>query len=153
MEYRLWITYGAKKLCELYFDAADDTAASAHARGLVASAIEGLPADEVYWQLRDSERRRVDSLLVPGPSNAAEPATVDPAAQFATWVASQRAKGWPSYSRAVYALRRLGIAWERSDEPPKEPERYMQSWWESSRWRGSGTAPEDVRAEIEGSTV
>ena len=62
------------------------------------------------------------------------------------WVSAQRASGWRDYGRAVYAMARLGAPWERDDAPPENPEEYMRSWWEASRWYG--LAPEDVRDEI-----
>jgi len=62
------------------------------------------------------------------------------------WIARQAQAGWPSYSRAVFALARLDHPWPRSDAPPENPEGYMQSWWKASRrW---GLAPEDVQNEL-----
>lgn len=77
----------------------------------------------------------------------------------AAWVVGQRAAGWPSYGRAVFALAKLGVAWEKSDAPPPSsdpPEdgaevgarQYMRRWHESSRWAGNGLSPEDVAREI-----
>jgi hypothetical protein len=68
----------------------------------------------------------------------------------AAWVVGQRAAGWPSYARAVYALARLGVAWEKSDDPPPSagPDQYMRSWYKCSRWAGNGLSPEDVAREI-----
>lgn len=63
-------------------------------------------------------------------------------AQQELWVARQRAGGWSSYERAVYALARLGVQWERCDDPPDDLERYMRAWWTSSRRCGSRLAPD-----------
>ena len=67
---------------------------------------------------------------------------------MSAWIAEQRAAGWPSYHRAAYAHLRLGVPWERSDDPADE--QFMRAWWENSRRVSyNGVSPEDVRREIE----
>ncbi len=63
------------------------------------------------------------------------------------WLADRAEHGW-DYSQAVYAAYHFGVDWPRDGERPASVSRAMRSWYEASRWRGGGLAPEDVASEI-----
>lgn len=65
------------------------------------------------------------------------------------WATHKAAAGRLRYSEAVFALVE-GVEWLLpAEEPPESPRRYMRSWWEASRWRGGGFAPEDAAEAVD----
>lgn len=61
----------------------------------------------------------------------------------AEWLALRGALGW-LYWESVYAGHHFGAPWPLSESAPESTARAMRAWWEASRHRGGGTAPEDV---------
>lgn len=58
-----------------------------------------------------------------------------------------------TFSRAVYARVFFGAEWPEEQGKLPKPQvlmEYYDSWWECSRWKGGGFAPEDVAREILG---